>query len=135
MLGRSKGNEANYGRDSSSVQQMPRSAVASPAVPEASSISSGLSIVGKIVGHGSLTIFGHVEGELHASTVVIAEGAQMEGDVVAERPGRKRAAVSEPRTQGAARPLLDSGERHDPEVSCQSECCQIRESRRLRPRQ
>lgn len=53
--------------------------------PEAaSSISSGLSIVGKIVGHGALTIFGHVEGELRASTVVIAEGAQMEGDVVAE---------------------------------------------------
>jgi cytoskeletal protein CcmA (bactofilin family) len=63
---------------------MPRSAVASPATPEVSSISSGLSIVGKIVGHGSLTIFGNVEGELHASTVVIAEGAQMEGDVVAE---------------------------------------------------
>ena len=31
-----------------------------------------------------MTIFGHVEGELRASTVVIAEGAQMEGDVVAE---------------------------------------------------
>lgn len=83
MLGRSKGNEANYGRDSSSVQQ-PRSATASSAPPEVSSISSGLSIFGKIVGHGSLTIFGHVEGELHASTVEIAEGAQMEGDVVAE---------------------------------------------------
>ena len=50
----------------------------------ASSISSGLSIIGKIVGHGAVTIFGHVEGELRASTVVIAEGAQMEGDVVAE---------------------------------------------------
>ena len=84
MLGRSKGNEANYGRDSSSVQQVPRSATASSAPPEVSSISSGLSIIGKIVGHGSLTIFGHVEGELHASAVEIAEGAQMEGDVVAE---------------------------------------------------
>jgi cytoskeletal protein CcmA (bactofilin family) len=31
-----------------------------------------------------VTIFGHVEGELRASTVVIAEGAQMEGDVAAE---------------------------------------------------
>jgi cytoskeletal protein CcmA (bactofilin family) len=63
---------------------MPRRAVAASAAPEASSISSGLSIVGKIVGHGALTIFGQVEGELRASTVVIAEGAQMEGDVVAE---------------------------------------------------
>jgi len=32
--------------------------------PEAaSSISAGLSIVGKIVGRGTLTIFGHVEGD------------------------------------------------------------------------
>ena len=51
---------------------------------EASSISAGLSIVGKITGRGALTIFGHVEGELRASAVVIAEGAEMVGDVVAE---------------------------------------------------
>jgi cytoskeletal protein CcmA (bactofilin family) len=51
---------------------------------EASSISSGLTIVGKIIGRGALTIFGHVEGELRASTVVVAEGAEMVGDVVAE---------------------------------------------------
>ena len=82
MLEKSKGDGTNYDRDSSSVQQRP--AVAPSAVPEVSSISSGLSIVGKIVGHGALTIFGHVEGEVRASTVVIAEGAQMEGDVVAE---------------------------------------------------
>jgi cytoskeletal protein CcmA (bactofilin family) len=52
--------------------------------PEAASITSGLTIVGKIIGHGALTIFGRVEGEVRASNVVIAEGAQMEGDVVAE---------------------------------------------------
>ena len=53
--------------------------------PEAaSSISSGLSIVGKITGQGALTIFGRVEGEVRASIVVIAEGAEMVGDVVAE---------------------------------------------------
>jgi cytoskeletal protein CcmA (bactofilin family) len=53
--------------------------------PEAaSSINSGLSIIGKIIGQGALTIFGCVEGEVHASTVVIAEGAEMLGDVVAE---------------------------------------------------
>jgi cytoskeletal protein CcmA (bactofilin family) len=50
----------------------------------ASSISSGLSIVGKIIGHGALTIFGHVEGEVRASAIVIAEGAQIEGEVSAE---------------------------------------------------
>jgi len=56
-----------------------------PAAPEAiSCISSGLSIVGKIVGQGKLGIFGHVEGEVHASTVQIGDGAQVDGDIVAE---------------------------------------------------
>jgi cytoskeletal protein CcmA (bactofilin family) len=50
----------------------------------ASSISAGLSIIGKIVGHGSVTVFGHVDGELRASIVVIANGAEMVGDVFAE---------------------------------------------------
>ena len=50
----------------------------------ASSISAGLTIVGKIVGQGVVTIFGHGKGELRASTVVIAEGAQIEGGVSAE---------------------------------------------------
>jgi cytoskeletal protein CcmA (bactofilin family) len=50
----------------------------------ASSIGSGLSVVGKIIGDGVLTIFGHVEGEIRASTIVIAEGAQIEGKVSAE---------------------------------------------------
>src|SRR5262245_23498323 len=63
-------------------------AVASPVPPPApetsSSIRSGLSIVGKIVGQGKLAIFGHVEGEVHASTVQIGDGAQVEGDIVAE---------------------------------------------------
>ena len=49
-----------------------------------SSIGSGLSIVGKIVGNGMLAIFGHVEGEVHASTVQIGDGAQVEGNIVAE---------------------------------------------------
>ena len=52
--------------------------------PEAASITAGLSIIGKIIGRGALTIFGRVEGEINASHVVIAEGAQMVGDVVAE---------------------------------------------------
>jgi cytoskeletal protein CcmA (bactofilin family) len=40
----------------------------------ASSISSGLSIVGKIVGHGALTIFGHVEGECQTRNDVLFDG-------------------------------------------------------------
>jgi cytoskeletal protein CcmA (bactofilin family) len=84
MFGKSQSETTDKHRDSPSVQRMPRSAAASSAAPQPSSISSGLSIVGKIVGNGALTIFGHVEGELRASTVVIAEGAQMEGEVSAE---------------------------------------------------
>ena len=53
--------------------------------PEATScISSGMTVVGKLVGDGSVMVFGHVEGELQASNVVICEGAQVEGNVVAK---------------------------------------------------
>ena len=85
MFGKSKGNAADTNRDSSSVQEVKRSIVGHSAAPEgASSISSGLSIVGKIVGEGTLEIFGHVEGEVHASTVQIGDGAKVEGNIVAE---------------------------------------------------
>src|ERR1700741_981653 len=88
MFGKSKGNASDHYRDSSSAQEVNRSAVAPPASPAApegtSSISSGLSIVGKIVGEGTLGIFGHVEGEVHASNVQIGEGAKVEGNIVAE---------------------------------------------------
>ncbi len=43
-----------------------------------------MTIVGKISGEGSVNVFGHVEGELRAATVVVNEGARVEGDVVAE---------------------------------------------------
>ena len=89
MFGNSKGDTADINnRDSSPAQEAKRSTVAHSAAPAASeansSISSGLSIIGKIVGQGKLGIFGHVEGEVHASTVQIGDGAQVEGDIVAE---------------------------------------------------
>jgi cytoskeletal protein CcmA (bactofilin family) len=49
-----------------------------------SSISRGTSIVGKVVGEGIVHVLGQVEGELRAITVLIDEGAKVEGDVVAE---------------------------------------------------
>jgi cytoskeletal protein CcmA (bactofilin family) len=51
---------------------------------EISSISSDITIVGKITGKGTVKISGRIKGELHASTVVIADGADVEGDIVAE---------------------------------------------------
>ncbi|HEX4411086.1 MAG TPA: polymer-forming cytoskeletal protein [Xanthobacteraceae bacterium] len=47
-------------------------------------ISSDMTIVGKIAGEGTVKVFGRVEGELRASTVMIADGAQVEGDLIAE---------------------------------------------------
>src|SRR5215472_13094750 len=86
MFGKSKDNDSN--RDSLPAQEVKHFNVEhsiAPVVSEAtSSISSGLSIVGKIVGQGKLGIFGHVEGEVHASTVQIGAGAKVEGNIVAE---------------------------------------------------
>src|SRR5215467_10484513 len=88
MFGNSKDNAADADRDSSPAQQVKSlngGHSTAPTSPETtSSISSGLSIVGKIVGQGKLAIFGHVEGEVHASTVQIGDGAQVEGDIVAQ---------------------------------------------------
>jgi cytoskeletal protein CcmA (bactofilin family) len=87
MFARTNGNDSHSDRVVTSAQEEIRRLAGdgNTSQPEAaSSISSGLSIIGKIVGRGALTIFGHVEGELRASTVVIAEGAEMEGNVVAE---------------------------------------------------
>jgi cytoskeletal protein CcmA (bactofilin family) len=85
MFGKTKENAADISHDSSPATEMNRSAAGhSPTQETTSSISSGLSIVGKIVGQGKLAIFGHVEGEVHASTVQIGDGAQVEGDIVAE---------------------------------------------------
>jgi cytoskeletal protein CcmA (bactofilin family) len=87
MFGKSKDNAADNNRDAS-AQHVNRSEVAhsgTSTAPEAnSSISSGLSIVGKIVGQGRLSILGHVEGEVQASTVQIGDGAKVEGNIVAE---------------------------------------------------
>jgi cytoskeletal protein CcmA (bactofilin family) len=51
---------------------------------QTSSISRGTAIVGKVVGEGIVHVFGRIQGELRAITVLIDEGAKVEGDVVAE---------------------------------------------------
>ena len=85
MFGKSKGNAADTKRDLSSTPEVTEHSIGHSAAPEAtSSISAGLSIVGKIVGQGRLTIFGHVEGEVHASTVQIGDSAEVEGNIIAE---------------------------------------------------
>jgi cytoskeletal protein CcmA (bactofilin family) len=89
VFAKAKGDESHSdqvgGSAQEAIRRLARDGDASQSQPrEASSINSGLSIVGKITGHGALTIFGNVDGEVRASSVVIAKGAQMVGDVIAE---------------------------------------------------
>ncbi len=63
----------------------PTPARAAPAAAEAvSSISAGMTIVGKLMGDGAVRILGRMEGELQATSVVIAEGGSVEGNIVAQ---------------------------------------------------
>ena len=98
MFGKTKGDMPDNDRDlapmpapQSQSQSQPQqrthaasSAAAADTGEQVSSISSGMSIVGKVVSDGTVKIFGRVEGELHASSVTVADGAQVEGDIVAE---------------------------------------------------
>lgn len=53
--------------------------------PEAvSSIGAGMSIVGQVICTGQARVFGRVEGELRVSDLLLGEGSQVEGDVIAQ---------------------------------------------------
>jgi cytoskeletal protein CcmA (bactofilin family) len=85
------GKDKSVGEDWSAAQVQPlqRSAIGQSAATlhpsEAiSSISSEMSVVGKIVCKGILKIYGVIEGELTASNAMIADSARIEGDIVAE---------------------------------------------------
>jgi cytoskeletal protein CcmA (bactofilin family) len=49
-----------------------------------SCIGSGMSIVGNIECNGPAQVFGRIEGELHASDLLIGDSAQVEGSVIAQ---------------------------------------------------
>jgi cytoskeletal protein CcmA (bactofilin family) len=49
-----------------------------------SCIGSGMSIVGNIQCNGPAQVFGRIEGELCASDLLIGDGAQVEGSVIAQ---------------------------------------------------
>jgi cytoskeletal protein CcmA (bactofilin family) len=60
---------------------------ASPPAPKAgpgSCIGSGMSIIGNIECNGAAQVFGRIEGELRASDLLIGNGAQVEGNVIAQ---------------------------------------------------
>ena len=47
-------------------------------------IGSGMSVIGKIECDGPTQVFGRIEGELRASDLMVGDGAQIEGNVVAQ---------------------------------------------------
>jgi cytoskeletal protein CcmA (bactofilin family) len=80
-----KGKSAGEGWKAQPPQRLTlsRSATALP-LQTISSLSSEMTVVGKIVCKGVLKIYGLVEGEVIASNALIAEGANIQGDIVAE---------------------------------------------------
>jgi cytoskeletal protein CcmA (bactofilin family) len=86
MFGKSKDDNDQL---PSAIQQPPRPAAAKPAeqgsADQVSTISRGMTVVGKIFGEGTLNVFGQVEGELRALNVLINEGARVEGDVSSQK--------------------------------------------------
>ena len=87
----SKNTSSNADQESSlpRPQPVPRPTVvqAAPAAGQqdmSSSLSAGMTVIGKLVGEGAVKIYGRIEGELQASSIVICEGAQIDGDVVAK---------------------------------------------------
>ena len=50
----------------------------------ASCIGSGMSVIGKIECDGPAQVFGRIEGELRASDLLIGDGAEIEGNVIAQ---------------------------------------------------
>jgi cytoskeletal protein CcmA (bactofilin family) len=61
---------------------------ASPPGPKArtgSCIGSGMSIIGNVECNGAAQVFGRIEGELRASDLLLGNGAQVEGSVIAQK--------------------------------------------------
>ena len=73
----------------SSVTPPARSSVAPPGATletseTISTLGPGMSIIGKIDCQGTLHIYGRIEGELRATNVLIGNGAQFDGNVIAQ---------------------------------------------------
>jgi cytoskeletal protein CcmA (bactofilin family) len=81
MFGKGKSAGEDYG-----VRPRQTLAVATTAATlgTISSIGSDLTIVGKIICKDLIKLYGLVEGELNASNALIADGARIEGEIVAE---------------------------------------------------
>jgi cytoskeletal protein CcmA (bactofilin family) len=76
--------------EDSRVQPLQRSAVTRPAAvmlhpsETISSIGSEMAVIGRITCKGALKIYGLVKGEVIASSAFIADGARIQGEIIAE---------------------------------------------------
>src|SRR5438445_9626234 len=66
------------------VEQPPPGAEPTTNAGTRSCIGSGMSIVGNIECNDPAQVFGRIQGELRASDLLIGEGAQVEGTVIAQ---------------------------------------------------
>jgi cytoskeletal protein CcmA (bactofilin family) len=66
------------------VEQPPPKREPNTNVATRSCIGSGMSIVGNIDCNGPAQVFGRVKGELRASDLLIGDGAQIEGSIIAQ---------------------------------------------------
>jgi cytoskeletal protein CcmA (bactofilin family) len=81
LFSASKGtNEAKPVKTNGSETKVP----AKPAQEAVSIFGHGIMITGSIVCTGALQIFGRVNGEIHATHLVVCEGAKVEGKITAQ---------------------------------------------------
>jgi len=67
-----------------SVVELPPATLEPTKAGTRSCIGSGMSIVGDIECNGPAQVFGRIKGELRASDLLIGDGAQVEGSVIAQ---------------------------------------------------
>jgi cytoskeletal protein CcmA (bactofilin family) len=79
---------ATLAQPQNSIVAQPRATLQASQAPETgeaiSTLGPGMAIVGKIDCQGTLHIFGRIEGELRATNVLIGNGAQFDGNVIAQ---------------------------------------------------
>jgi cytoskeletal protein CcmA (bactofilin family) len=82
MLGRFANRSNDNGR---AAPTAPPPAEAESAKPKVvSCLAAGMSITGNIVCDGAMQVFGRIEGEVRAGEIEIGEGAEVEGNIMAQ---------------------------------------------------
>jgi cytoskeletal protein CcmA (bactofilin family) len=87
--GTNDGNGVANGAEVGGALAQPLGSAAHPVAARAEStpvscIGAGMSIVGNVACSGPAQVFGRIEGELRASELVIGEGAQIQGSIIAQ---------------------------------------------------